>query len=172
LSDNKDTLVSTVNNLQSFTSTLANDDQQTRAFTSDLSQVSQQLDSERADFSSALHNLGIALSEVSGFIKDNRRELSSDVRGLSTVTQILAKERTLLAHLVDIGAVGVSNYPHMYTPSQRTYNARFDGNSISDNPALFVCQLAGAAGLSGADCLKTLDPLKGISIPTAPGSKK
>lgn len=167
LSGNRQALVSTVNNLQAFTSTLATHDAQTREFTSELARVSGELDSERNDFSAALHNLGIALGQVTGFIKDNRDQLASDVQGMSTVTNILSHERLLLAHLVDMGAVGVSNYPHMYTPSQRTYNARFDGDAITDNPTLFVCQLLGAAGGSPSQCLKLLNPLKKITIPTS-----
>lgn len=159
LDDNRTALVGTINNLQSFTSTLAAHDAQTRAFVTELSRVSGELDSERGAFGAALHNLQLALGQVAAFIKDNRAQLSADVGGLATVTNILAKERVLLAHMVDIGAVGVSNYPHMYTPSQRTYNARFDGNAISDNPPLFLCQLIASAGGSTQDCLNILKPL-------------
>jgi phospholipid/cholesterol/gamma-HCH transport system substrate-binding protein len=159
LDDNRTALLSTVNNLQSFTSTLAAHDSQTRAFTVELSRVSGELAGERGAFGAALHNLQIALGEVAGFIHDNRAQLTSDVGDLADVTNVLAKEQVLLAHMVDIGAVGVSNYPHMYTPSQRTYNARFDGNAISDNPALFVCQLLESAGGSNTDCLKLLAPI-------------
>jgi phospholipid/cholesterol/gamma-HCH transport system substrate-binding protein len=167
LNDNRDSLVSTVNNLQSFTATLAAHDAQTRGFATELTKVSSELDSERQDFATALRNLGFALGEVATFVHDNRAQLSSDVRGLATVTTILARERTLLAHMVDMGAVGISNYPHMYTPSQRTYNARFNFNTIGDNPAVFVCQLVGSFGGSPKDCLKYLSALKKISIPLA-----
>lgn len=170
LSSSRQSLVSTVNNLADFTGTLATDDKQTRAFAGELTRVSQQLDAERSAFSAALHNLSLALGEVATFIKDNRAQLATDVRGLSNVTNILAKEKTLLAHMVDIGAVGISNYPHMYTPSQRTYNARFDFNTVTDNPTLFVCQLLGSVGGSPSQCLKILAPLKKITIPT--GAKK
>lgn len=165
LSDNRDNLVATVDNLQSFTSTLAASDAQTRGFTNELSKVSAELDSERSAFAAALHNLGGALGEVTTFIRHNRSALASDVQGLSTVSTILARERTLLGHLADIGAVGISNYPHMYTPSARTYNARFDFNSTSDNPALYVCQLLGSVGGSAKGCLKYLTILKGLSLP-------
>ena len=64
LNDNRGNLVSTVNNLQSFTSTLAAHDAETRSFAGELSKVSAQLDAERRDFAGALHNLGFALGEV------------------------------------------------------------------------------------------------------------
>ena len=163
LGDNRDALFATVRNLQQFTQMLAQHDAQTRSFTTDLATVSRQLADESAAFSAALHNLGLALGDVSTFIRDNRAALSNDVRQLATVTRILARERVLLAHIADMGAVGISNYPHMYTPSARTYNARFD-NSMTDNPALFVCQLYESVGGSAQDCLDKLKPLKAIPL--------
>ena len=163
LGDNRDALFGTVRNLQEFSTTLAQHDAQTRAFTTDLATVSQQLADESSAFSAALRNLGVALGQVATFVRDNRQALAGDVRGLAEVTNVLARERTLLARIIDMGAVGISNYPHMYTPSARTYNARFD-NSMTDNPALFICQLYESAGGSAQDCLDKLQPLKSVPI--------
>jgi phospholipid/cholesterol/gamma-HCH transport system substrate-binding protein len=163
LGDNRESLFSTIRNLQAFTSTLAQHDAQTRSFTTDLADVSQQLAQESGAFSRALHNLGIALDDVAHFIHANRAELSGDVRRLGTVTTVLARERLLLAHIADMGAVGISNYPHMYTPSARTYNARFD-NSITDNPALFFCQLYGSVGGNQDSCYSMLNQLNRVPL--------
>ena len=138
-------------------------DAETRAFTGDLAQVSAQLADESAAFSGALRNLGVALGDVASFIRDNRAAVAADVGGLTKVTNILARERVLLARIIDMGAVGVSNYPHMYTPSARTYNARFD-NVFTDNPALFICQLYESVGGSAQECMHNLAPLKGIRL--------
>jgi len=148
LGDNRQQLFGTIRNLQGFTTTLARHDGETRAFTTDLAAVSRQLAAESAGFRSALHNLGIALADVAQFIQHNRGALAGDVSALTKVTHILSRERLLLAHILDMGAVGVSNYPHMYTPSARTYNARFD-NVITDNPTLFFCQLYQSLGGNG-----------------------
>jgi phospholipid/cholesterol/gamma-HCH transport system substrate-binding protein len=163
LGDNRESLFSTIRNLQAFTSTLAQHDAQTRSFTTDLADVSQQLAQESSAFSRALHNLGIALDDVAHFIHANRGELSGDVRRLGTVTDVLARERLLLAHIADMGAVGISNYPHMYTPSARTYNARFD-NSMTDNPALFFCQLYGSVGGNQDSCYSMLNQLNRVPL--------
>jgi len=161
LGDNRDALFSTVRQLQAFTTELAQHDSETRSFTTDLATVSQQLADESSSFSTALANLGQALGQVTTFIRDNRQELAADVSGLSKVTNILARERVLLAHIVDMGAVGISNYPHMYTPSARTYNARFD-NVATDNPTLFFCQLYQSIG--GGSCPVTGNPLKKLGV--------
>jgi phospholipid/cholesterol/gamma-HCH transport system substrate-binding protein len=164
LGDNHRSLFGTVRHLQKFTATLATHDAQTRAFTTDLTAVSQQLADESRAFTQALHNLGIALADVAHFIRSNRAAVSNDVRGLADVTHVLAKERMLIAHMADIGAVGISNYPHMYTPSARTYNARFD-NTTTDNPALFFCQLYDSLGGSPQQCMDYLAPLNNIPLP-------
>jgi phospholipid/cholesterol/gamma-HCH transport system substrate-binding protein len=161
LGDNRQATFSTVRNLQSFTDELAAHDQETRSFTTDLADVSGQLASESDDFRAAMRNLGQALGDVAGFIHRNRTALAQDVDGLAAVTRILGRERILLAHMADMGAVGISNYPHMYTPSARTYNARFD-NVISDNPTLFFCQLYQSLG--GKGCPVHGNPLKRLGL--------
>jgi phospholipid/cholesterol/gamma-HCH transport system substrate-binding protein len=163
LGSHRDALVGAVRNLQQFTALLAQHDAQTRAFTTDLADVSAQLSGDRTAFTAALRDLGTALGDVATFLRHNRSKIASDVDGLARVTNILARERTLLAHIVDMGAVGISNYPHMYTPSARTYNARFD-NAITDNPALFVCQLYASVGGSPDQCLRNLAPLKQVAL--------
>jgi phospholipid/cholesterol/gamma-HCH transport system substrate-binding protein len=161
LGHNRQATFSTVRNLQAFTNELAAHDAETRSFTTDLADVSGQLAAESGAFRSALANLGRALADVAGFIHRNRAALAQDVDGLATVTRILARERLLLAHMADIGAVGISNYPHMYTPSARTYNARFD-NVITDNPTLFFCQLYQSLGGNG--CPVHGNPLKRLGL--------
>ena len=170
IGDNRDALFGTIRNLQSFTTTLAQHDAETRSFTTDLAGVSQQLAQESGAFSTALHNLGIALSDVSRFIHANRDALSGDVRQLATVTQILARERTLLAHIADFGAVGISNYPHMYTPSARTYNARFN-NFDGNNPTLFFCQLYDSVGGDPQQCVDMLKPLQQVPLSSKGGRR-
>ena len=170
IGDNRDALFGTIRNLQAFTTTLAQHDAETRSFTTDLADVSQQLAQESGEFSTALHNLGIALNDVTRFIRANRDALAGDVQQLGTVTHILAKERVLLAHMADIGAVGISNYPHMYTPSARTYNARFD-NFDTNNPTLFFCQLYDSVGGDPQQCMDMLKPLNQIPLPSQVGKR-
>jgi phospholipid/cholesterol/gamma-HCH transport system substrate-binding protein len=166
LGSNREALFGTVRNLQAFTTQLAQHDQETRAFTTDLADVARQLDDERVAFSTALHELGTALGDVSRFVRQHRDALAKDVAGLARVTRVLAQERVLLARTIDIGAVGISNYPHMYTPSARTYNARF-ADVYSDNPALFICQFFTSVGGDAEQCLKNLEPLKDLPLPGA-----
>ena len=172
LDDNKDALFGTIRNLQLFTTQLATHDAETRTFTTRLAKVSAQLDGERDAFATAVREIGIALDEVARFVKANKGAVAADVAQLARVTTILARQRVLLAHIADMGAVGVGNYPHMYTPSARTYNARFDNNDRQDNPVLFVCQLVGSAGVPPKECLDALSPLNGLPIPPKTGGTR
>ena len=169
LDDNKAALFSTIRNLQAFTTTLAQHDAETRSFTTSLATVSAQLDAERQSLAAAVSGVGSALDAVASFVKNNRATLAKDVAALARVSQTLAKEKTLLAHIIDIGAVGVGNYPHMYTPSARTYNARFNKNGF-DNPALFICQLYESVGGVPQQCIALLQPLN--SVPLPPGATR
>jgi phospholipid/cholesterol/gamma-HCH transport system substrate-binding protein len=170
LGNNHQALFGTVRHLQKFTTTLATHDAQTRSFTIDLADVSQQLADENHAFSAALHNLGIALGQVTNFIRANRSAVASDVQGLASITHVLAKERILLAHMADMGAVGISNYPHMYTPSARTYNARFN-NFDANAPALFFCQLYDSFGGNPQQCMQYLKPLQKLPLPKGGGAR-
>ena len=163
LGDNRRSLFDSIRRLEAFTSALARHDRETRSFTTDLAGVARELAGDGHAFATALHELSGALTDVAHFIRAHRAQLTRDVNGLAELSHVLARERILLAHMADMGAVGISNYPHMYTPSARTYNARFD-NSMTDNPALFVCQLYASVGGSPQQCLKMLAPLKAVSL--------
>ena len=167
LSDNREALFGTVRNLQSFTTVLAQHDGDTRTFLTELEKVSAQLDAEREAFSTAIRELGVALGEVAGFVKDNKAALSADIASLAKVSTVLDRQKELLGALVDIGATGISNYSHMYTPSARTFNSRFN-EVITANPAVFICQIYSSVGGAPEECLRILEPLKSLPLPGAP----
>lgn len=169
LGDNSGSLFNTIRNLQSLTSTLQQHDNDTKQFLGDLATVSGSLAQERQDFSAAMTNLGSALDEMATFLHTNRTAVKNGVASLASVSNILAKDRLLLAHTLDIGAVGLTSYPHMYTPAARTYNSRFNGNAYYDNPALFLCQLYQSVGGDPSQCLNYLQPLKAMRLPGAGG---
>jgi phospholipid/cholesterol/gamma-HCH transport system substrate-binding protein len=166
LGDNRDQLFQTVHNLQALVQTLSAHGKETQTFSTDLTDVARFLDAQRKDFGTALRSLGGTLDDVARFIHDNRAALASDVDSLTSVTKVLAEENYTLAHTLDAGAVGITNYPHMYTPSARTYNSRFVGNNVSDNPAIFICQFYVSVGGSPDQCMQYLSMLKDVPLPS------
>jgi phospholipid/cholesterol/gamma-HCH transport system substrate-binding protein len=156
LDDNKSALFATVNNLNSFTTTLAQHDQDTRNFMGILSKVSTQLNGNRTLLAQALGNLNSALGEVGTFVANNKANLTRNVASLARVTNVLAKDKALLGKLIDVGAVGATNYTHVYDPASQSFDGRNATNDLTDTPALFICSALNAVGVNGTQCLNML----------------
>lgn len=140
LSDGRGDLFGTVKNLQSFTSTLAVNDDQVRQLNSRLASVSDQLSGERDDLALALKNLAVALDEVSTFVHDNRAVLTHDVSALADVTGTIAKKRDALAETLDNAPVALSNLQNAYNPGSGTLDTRDNAEQLK-KPELLLCGL-------------------------------
>jgi len=141
LADSQDELFGTVDNLQTFTTALANSDKQVRQFTTQLADVSELLAGERDDLAAAVSELSVALESVEGFIRDNREKLSSNVDKLASVTQVLVDQRAALAEALDVAPLALSNVTNAYNASSGTLDARAQLNELTNPPIVMVCQL-------------------------------
>ncbi|MFC5636037.1 MCE family protein [Streptomyces bullii] len=173
LSDGRDDLFGTVRNLQVFTAALAADDKEVRSFNSSLAEVAEQLAGEREDLAAALKNLGAALGDVADFVKDNKKSLTSNVKGLSKVTRVLVTQRAALAELLEVAPAGLSNLQNAYNPSAGTLDTRNNPDGPQD-PAALLCSLLKTTGDEGGknpDC-RDLEKLFASlpEVPTAPAS--
>jgi phospholipid/cholesterol/gamma-HCH transport system substrate-binding protein len=164
LSDGRGDLFGTVRNLQVFTAALAADDSSVRSFNDSLAQVAQQLAGERGD-------LAAALGDVSGFVKNNKKALTSDVDGLSKVTKVLVTQRAALEELLDVAPTGLSNLQNAYNPSSGTLDTRNNAQSPQD-PASLLCSLLKTTGDEGGrnpDCAQLRKLFGSLpQIPAAP----
>ncbi|MEU2490616.1 MCE family protein [Streptomyces sp. NPDC007883] len=145
LSDGRQDLFSTVRNLQVFTAALAADDKNVRSFNDSLAKVAGQLAAERKDLAAALRHLGVALADVSDFVRANKRSLASNVEGLSKVTKVLVTQRAALAELLEVTPAGLSNLQNAYNPSAGTLDTRNNPDSPQD-PAALLCSLLRTTG--------------------------
>jgi virulence factor Mce-like protein len=167
LASHRDDIFGTVDNLQQLVATLQQHDQDTRHFAIDLNQVTGQLDSEKSQLGAALSNLSSALGMTADFIKTNRSTLADNVSILARVTNTLNRDKTSLETLLDVSALGLGNYTHVYNPVGQGFNGRFVFNDKTDTPAMWICSILASVGQSPQDCLKLLGPLGSISIPTS-----
>lgn len=154
LSDGRTDLFGTVRNLQVFTAALAADDNSVRSFNTSLAKVAEQLSGERKDLAAALTNLATALGDVSAFVKNNKKSLTSDVKGLSKVTKVLVTQRAALDELLTVAPVGLSNLNNTYNPSAGTLDTRNNAQQAQD-PASLLCSLLRTTGDEGGknpDC--------------------
>ncbi|WP_333760945.1 MCE family protein [Streptomyces sp. IBSBF 2390] len=170
LSDGRGDLFGTVRNLQVFTAALAADDTSVRSFNSDLAVVAGQLAGERKDLAAALKYLAAALGDVSGFVKGNKKALTSNVRGLAKVTKVLVTQRKALEELLTVAPTGLSNLQNAYDPAAGTLDTRNNPQSSQD-PASVLCSILKTTGKDHDDCAdlkKLFDSLP--ELPPAPAS--
>jgi phospholipid/cholesterol/gamma-HCH transport system substrate-binding protein len=154
LSDGRTDLFGTVRNLQVFTAALAADDTSVRSFNTSLADVAGQLAGEREDLAAALRNLAAALGDVSHFVKENKKSLTSNVRGLSKVTKVLVTQRAALEELLRVAPTGLSNLNDAYNPSAGTLDTRNNARQAQD-PASLLCSVLRTTGDEGGknpDC--------------------
>lgn len=159
LSENRDDLFGTVDNLQKFTTQIANSDSTVRQFNQLLATVSDQLAGERGDLATAVKQLSVALGDVATFVKDNREALASNVSGLADVTKVLVNEQTALKEFLDTAPTALSNLQLAYNPTSGTLDTRDDGTSQL-SPAILCGVLNQAQGGTAAlvSMLPTLLP--------------
>jgi virulence factor Mce-like protein len=141
LSNNSGDLFKTVDNLQKFTTMLADSDAAVRQFSSQVTDVTAFLASERADLAAAVNQLSIALGMVQQFINDNRAHLKSNVDKLASVTQVLVDQRASLAEVLDIAPVALSNIINTYNGASGTLDTRGNINELTQPPIVLICNL-------------------------------
>lgn len=140
LSSGRKDLFGTVGNLQRFTEVLADSDREVRRFNARLADVAEQLANERTELLAALRNLGIALREVTRFVKENRKELVRNVEGLTEVSTALVRQRTAMIEVLDIAPTGLQNLALSYNAKSGTTDSRANLMGPYD-PAGYVCSL-------------------------------
>jgi phospholipid/cholesterol/gamma-HCH transport system substrate-binding protein len=156
LADNKDQLFGSVRELEGFVHTLARNDRTVRGFNSQLADVSHMLKGERGDLAASLHNLSIAMRQVSSFVKDNRAILGKNIAGLDQVTQILVKQRAALAETLRDAPLALNNLLLTYNPQAGTLDTRANlgevVNQIQSDPTTFLCGIVDQTNQSGEAC--------------------
>jgi ABC-type transporter Mla subunit MlaD len=159
LSNQRDDLFGTVNNLQDFTTTIANSDDVVRQFNRDLAVVSDQLAGERQDLARAIERLSVALGEVSTFVAENRESLTTNVTGLADATGALVDQQEALAEFLDTAPTALSNLQLAYNPSTGTLDTRDNGPAQAESsPLLALCPLLREGGNRVKEQLGTLLP--------------
>ena len=156
LDDNKEALFGASREIERFVSALSENDQTVRNFNDSLSSASQVLADERADLAAALHNLGIAMRDVSGFVRENKDALSRNITGLVKLTDILVKQRAALDETLRDAPVALANLYHTYNPRSGTLDTRSNLgeniNYLTADPIETICELTVTIDPKGQIC--------------------
>jgi phospholipid/cholesterol/gamma-HCH transport system substrate-binding protein len=165
LDNNKEELFGTARQMERFVSALAENDQTVRDFNQSLASAAEMLEGERDDLARALKNLGVAMREVSGFVRENRSALSENIEGLTEVTQILVKQRDALAETLEVAPLALNNLFLTYNPATGTLDTRANmGENVRQletDPAAFLCSFLNQGDGSGRSCDLVKDALAG-----------
>jgi virulence factor Mce-like protein len=140
LADSRGDLFATIDNLNTFTTTLAESDAQVREFNDRLADVSGYLADDRDELATALSSLGVALTEVQGFIANNKDLISSNVDKLTGVTQALVDQRAAIAEILDVAPLAMSNFLNTYDAASASFAIRGNLNELTYPPVLLVCR--------------------------------
>jgi len=165
LDEHRGDLFGTVKNLQVFTTMLADNNAAVRRLNSDLATVALQLREERDNLRGALANLGVALDEVSTFVKDNKSLIETDVDGLVSVTSSIVKQRQALAETLENAPAALSNLANAYHSQTGTLDTRNNAKGL-DDPLLLLCSILTGPTKTGNSGM--CDSLKSAVLPRLP----
>jgi phospholipid/cholesterol/gamma-HCH transport system substrate-binding protein len=145
LADSRGDLFATVDNLNTFTTALAESDAQVRDFNDKLADVSGYLADDRDDLGTALSSLSVALTEVQSFIANNKDLITSNVDKLTGVTQALVDQRAAVAEILDVAPLAMSNFLNTYDAASASFAIRGNLNELTYPPVLLLCRTLKAA---------------------------
>ncbi|MGH3363012.1 MAG: MCE family protein, partial [Nocardioides sp.] len=130
LDDNKDELFGSAAALQGFIGTLADNDKTVRRFNQSLADVSGVLEGEREELRAALRNLGVAMGEVSTFVRENRAVLGRNIEGINRVAKVLVKQRGALDEILGSAPLALNNLYLTYNPEAGTLDTRSNQGEV------------------------------------------
>jgi phospholipid/cholesterol/gamma-HCH transport system substrate-binding protein len=160
LDNNKDNLFGTAKELETFVNTLAKNDTTVRAFNDSLSSAADLLAGERNDLAAALRNLGTALVQVRGFVKDNKDNLSRNITDLNRVAKILVNRRDAVDEVLKDAPVALNNLGLAYNPKTGTLDTRANLgealNQLTSDPKSVVCGLVSVVPGASKTCTTAL----------------
>lgn len=176
LAGSREDLFGTVTELQSFTSTLAANDEQVRELNTRLADVSDFLAGEREDLGAALTELSLALGDVAAFVQDNRAVLNSNVDRLSEVTQVLVDQRDALVAISDVAPTSLGNLANAYNASSGTRDTRSNLQELTLPPIVTACETVRRGTPEGvsptlAELCRVLEPAISGAAPLPPLSE-
>lgn len=163
LAGNKEELFGSVEALEGFMQTLADNDQTVRQFNQSLADVSTMLEGEREELVAATRNLSVALTAVKGFVRENKDSLSRNITGLNRVAKVLVRQRAALDEILHVAPNALNNLALTYNPQAGTLDTRSNFgetiNQLEADPAALLCGFVGQVERSGRVCDRITDML-------------
>lgn len=164
LSSNSGDTATSIRNLNKFTSALAKSNKQYVTFSRNMTSVAGQLNGERGELRDVVRTLGPTLKNVSRFVKDNKKSISTSVAGLGRLSDVVARNKTGLENFLDSAPTGIENAALTYDPISGSLMSRINIQQ-SDNLALWLCSLTYSLGAPSKQCETMLKPINFLGGP-------
>jgi virulence factor Mce-like protein len=149
--DNSGSLFESVKNMSELTNTLAANDKIVDSFMGDLTSVSTQLADERGNLGKALAALARAVGIVRTFVHDNKHAVQTDVRQLTDIVGVLAKQKESLNTVARLGALGLGNLAVAFDVKTGTIGARLAAGPTLGGLDTVLCGIVANAKIPNAD---------------------
>jgi phospholipid/cholesterol/gamma-HCH transport system substrate-binding protein len=149
--DSSGPLFESVQNMSQLTETLAANDRFVDSFMGDLASVSTQLSAERGNLRKALAALARAVGTVRAFVRDNKDMLETDVRRLTDVMGVLAKQKESLNTVAHLGALGLGNLALGFDNKSGTQGSRIQFGPTFSSFGNVLCDIVQNARVPNAD---------------------
>ena len=105
-----------------------------------------------------LRNLSTAMTQVRGFVKENRASLTRNISGLNRISKTLVKQRDALDETLQYAPGALNNLFLAGNVKQGTLDTRDVAGDVLDelqsDPSVVLCTLVGQANKSACDVIK------------------
>jgi phospholipid/cholesterol/gamma-HCH transport system substrate-binding protein len=163
LGDHSTDLYSTVRNLQLFVSALHSSSDLLASFNQNLASATTVLSNTPDEVGNAVKGLDGALSDLQGFVSENREGLGETFDRLASVTTALNDSRRDLKQSLHVGPSVFQNFVNIYQPAQGGLSGILAANNFADT-INFICGAVEAASRRGYQdssklCVQYLAPI-------------
>ncbi|MHA3019370.1 MCE family protein [Mycobacterium sp. BMJ-28] len=163
LGDHSTDIFSTVRNMQLLVSALSSSSDLLAAFNQNLAQVSTVLTNTPDEVADATKGLDAAVTDVRGFVADNREALGTTFDHLGQVTTALNDSRTDLKQVLHIAPTVFQNFMNIYQPAQSAVTGILAPVNFA-NTVQFLCSAVQAASRMNFEqssklCVQYLAPI-------------
>jgi phospholipid/cholesterol/gamma-HCH transport system substrate-binding protein len=163
LGDHSTDIFSTVRNLQLLVSALYSSSDLLAAFNQNLANVTTVMSNTPNEVANATKALDGALSDLRGFIAENREGLGVTFDRLNSVTTALNDSRGDVKQILHIAPSVYQNFLNIYQPAQSAMTGVMAVNNLAD-PISFICSAIEAASREGFEyssklCMQYLVPI-------------
>jgi phospholipid/cholesterol/gamma-HCH transport system substrate-binding protein len=163
LGDHSTDIFSTVRNLQLLVSALTSSSDLLAAFNVNLADVTTVLSNTPDEIADATKGLDAAVTDLRGFVADNRESIGTTTDRLASITQALNDSRGDVKQVLHIAPTVFQNFMNIYQPAQSAVTGILAAGNFA-NITQFICSSIQAASRENFEqssklCMQYLAPI-------------